>query len=159
MENKYSKPAFVPRIIGFTCTLCSNHPIDTTEEAQLECPAKIRLVRVMCSGRLEPRFVLKAFASGADGVIITGCHPGKSPYVEQRPKIYRRFALMQDILSQMGIEPERLALVWLNEDEPPALSEGLNKLIANVQRLGPLQLPTSQQVKKLLAATLVQQPA
>ncbi len=159
VEKRSSKPAFEPRIIGFTCTLCSNHPADLVGEAQWKYPAKIRLVRVMCSGRLEPRFVLKAFASGADGVIISGCQPGQSPYVEQKTKIYRRFALMQAILSQVGIEPERLVLVWLNAEGTPRFSEDVNRLLENVHKLGPLQLPTSQQVQRLLAETLVQQPA
>jgi F420-non-reducing hydrogenase iron-sulfur subunit len=103
----------------------------------------IRLIRLMCSGRLDPTFVLKALAGGADGVMITGCHPGDCHYVEQNYKALRRFILLRKTLAQLGIEPERLKLVWASAAEGAIFTEHVNSFVEQVRALGPLNWPTS----------------
>jgi len=102
---------FEPVIIGFTCNWCSYRAADLAGTARVKYPPNIRLIRMMCSGRLDPAFVMKAFANGADGVMISGCHPGECHYLEQNYKALRRFLLLRRTLEQMGIEPGRLKLV------------------------------------------------
>jgi len=101
-------------IIGFTCNWCSYRAADVAGTTRLKYAPNVRLIRLMCSGRIDPTFVLKALADGADGVLITGCHPGDCHYLEQNYKAMRRYRLLQRTLAQFGIEPERV---------PPDLGE------------------------------------
>jgi F420-non-reducing hydrogenase iron-sulfur subunit len=101
----------------------------------------IRLIRLMCSGRLDPTFVLKAFVGGADAVMISGCHPGDCHYVEQNYKALRRFHLLKRVLTQMGIEPGRLKLVWASAAEGAIFADTINKYVEEVRALGPLDWP------------------
>lgn len=132
---------FEPVIIGFTCNWCSYRAADLAGTARVKYPPNIRLIRLMCSGRLDPTFVFKAFASGADGVLITGCHPGECHYLEQNYKALRRFKLLRRTLAQMGIEPERIKLVWASAAEGVKLAEEITKLVAEIRALGPLNWP------------------
>jgi len=92
----------------------------------------------MCSGRLDPEFVLKALAGGADGVLITGCHPGECHYLEQNFKALRRFKLLQKMLLQLGIESQRVKLVWASAAEGVRLAEEITDMVEEVRALGPL---------------------
>jgi F420-non-reducing hydrogenase iron-sulfur subunit len=132
---------FEPVIIGFTCNWCSYRAADLAGTARIKYPPNIRLVRLMCSGRLDPTFVMKAFANGADGVLITGCHPGDCHYVEQNYKALRRYLLLRRVLIQMGVEPDRLKLIWASAAEGLQLAEEFTKFIEEVRVLGPLQWP------------------
>jgi len=93
---------------------------------------------LMCSGRLDPTFVFKAFASGADAVLMTGCHPGDCHYVEQNYKALRRYLLLKRVLAQMGIEPERIKLLWASAAEGAIFAAEINKYVEEVRALGPL---------------------
>ena len=134
---------FEPVIIGFTCNWCSYRAADLAGTARVKYAPNVRLIRLMCSGRLDPTFVLKAIASGADGVLITGCHPGECHYLEQNYKAMRRYLLLRRILSQMGIEPERVKLVWASAAEGVRLAEAINQFVEEVRALGPLHWPTA----------------
>lgn len=134
---------FEPVIIGFTCNWCSYRAADMAGTARMKYAPNIRLIRLMCSGRLDPTFVLKALAGGADGVMITGCHPGDCHYVEQNYKALRRFILLRKTLAQFGIEPERLKLVWASAAEGAIFTENVNSFVEQVRALGPLNWPTS----------------
>jgi F420-non-reducing hydrogenase iron-sulfur subunit len=101
----------------------------------------VRVLRVMCSGRVDPAFVLEAFARGADGVMIAGCHPGECHYLEQNYKALRRHALLRYTLERLGIEPERLRLVWASAAEGQHIAQAIDDLVAEVRRLGPLGWP------------------
>ncbi len=136
-ENNMSEP-FEPVIIGFTCNWCSYRAADLAGTARVKYPPNIRLVRLMCSGRMEPTFVLKALSEGADGVLITGCHPGECHYLEQNYKALRRFLLLRRTLSQMGIEPERVKLVWASAAEGVQLAKAITEMVEEVRTLGPL---------------------
>jgi len=132
---------FEPVIIGFTCNWCSYRAADLAGTARVKYPPNVRLIRLMCSGRLDPTFVFKAFASGADGVLITGCHPGECHYQEQNYKAMRRFLLLKRTLAQMGIEPERIKLVWASAAEGVKLAGEITKMVAEVRAIGPLNWP------------------
>jgi F420-non-reducing hydrogenase iron-sulfur subunit len=138
-----TKP-FEPVIIGFTCNWCSYRAADLAGTARVKYAPNVRLIRMMCSGRLDPTFVLKAFSSGADGVLITGCHPGECHYIEQNYKALRRFLLLRRTLAQMGIEPGRVKLVWASAAEGVKLAEEITKMVEEVRALGPLNWPTAQ---------------
>jgi len=130
--------AFEPVIVGFTCNWCSYRAADLAGTARLKYPPNIRLIRLMCSGRLDPTFVFKAFSSGADGVLITGCHPGECHYIEQNYKALRRFILLQRTLAQFGIEPQRVRLVWASAAEGHKLADEITTMVEEIRQLGPL---------------------
>jgi F420-non-reducing hydrogenase iron-sulfur subunit len=132
---------FEPVIIGFTCNWCSYRAADLAGTARVKYPPNVRLVRLMCSGRLDPTFVLKALAGGADGVLITGCHPGECHYLEQNYKAMRRYLLLRRTLAQMGIEPGRVKLVWASAAEGVHLAGEITKLTEEIRALGPLNWP------------------
>jgi F420-non-reducing hydrogenase iron-sulfur subunit len=149
-QTDINKP-FEPVIIGFTCNWCSYRAADMAGTARMKYSPNIRLIRLMCSGRLDPTFVLKAFAGGADGVMITGCHPGDCHYVEQNYKALRRFILMRKTLVQMGIEPGRLKLQWASAAEGALFTEEVNKFVEQVRSLGPLNWPTNAGDEEMFA--------
>ena len=129
---------FEPVVIGFTCNWCSYRAADLAGTARVKYPPNIRLIRLMCSGRLDPAFVFKALASGADGVLITGCHPGECHYLEQNYKAMRRYLLMRRVLNQMGIDPRRVKLVWASAAEGVKLAQEITNMVEEVRALGPL---------------------
>ena len=131
---------FEPTIIGFTCNWCSYRAADMAGTARLKYPPNIRLIRLMCSGRLDPTFVMKALASGADGVLITGCHPGECHYVEQNYKALRRYLLLTRTLAQFGVEKERIRLVWASAAEGIRFAKEVTDMVELVRKLGPLRL-------------------
>ncbi len=134
---------FEPVIIGFTCNWCSYRAADLAGTSRIKYPPNVRLIRLMCSGRLDPTFVIKALASGADGVMITGCHPGECHYLEQNYKAMRRFQLLRRTLTQLGIEPQRVKLIWASAAEGVRLADEIGKIVEEVRALGPLNWPTS----------------
>ncbi len=132
---------FEPVIIGFTCNWCSYRAADLAGTARTKYPPNIRLIRLMCSGRLDPTFVLKAFAEGADAVMVSGCHPGECHYIEQNIKALRRFRLLARTLEGLGIEPERFQLVWASAAEGVRLANEIARITEEVRALGPLDWP------------------
>jgi F420-non-reducing hydrogenase iron-sulfur subunit len=132
---------FEPLIIGFTCNWCSYRAADMAGTARLKYPANVRLVRLMCSGRLDPTFVLKALSGGADGVLITGCHPGECHYLEQNYKALRRVKLLQRTIKQFGIDPARVKLVWASAAEGVKLAKEIKTFTEEIRELGPLNWP------------------
>ena len=109
----------------------------------MKYPPNIRLIRLMCSGRLDPTFVLKAFAEGADGVMISGCHPGDCHYVDQNYKTMRRYQLLRRTLEQFGIEPGRLRLTWASAGEGAIFAQEVTTFVEQVRALGPLDWPSA----------------
>lgn len=129
---------FEPTIIGFTCNWCSYRAADLAGTARLKYPPNIRLIRLMCSGRLDPTFIFKALANGADGVMITGCHPGECHYLEQNYKTLRRFLLLRRILVGLGVEQERVKLVWASAAEGVRFTHEVSNFVEEIRTLGPL---------------------
>lgn len=138
-----SEETFEPKIVGFLCNWCSYRAADLAGSSRIKYATNVRIIRVMCSGRVDPTFVLKALALGADGVMIAGCHPGECHYVDQNYKTMRRFSMLQHTLKQFGVEPERVKLVWASAAEGQQLAESINKLVEDVRELGPLSWPTN----------------
>ena len=134
---------FEPVVIGFTCNWCSYRAADLAGTSRMKYPPNIRLIRLMCSGRLDPTFVLKAFAEGADGVMISGCHPGDCHYVDQNFKTMRRYQLLQRTLEQFGIEPGRLRLTWASAGEGAIFAREVTTFVEQVRALGPLGWPSA----------------
>jgi F420-non-reducing hydrogenase iron-sulfur subunit len=130
-----------PRIVAFFCNWCTYTAADLAGVSRLRYAPNVRIIRVMCSGRLDPQFVLDAFARGADGVLIGGCHPGDCHYVEGNYKALRRIRLLERLLGDMGIEPERFRLEWISASEGEKVRTVVNDIVAKVTALGPLDLP------------------
>ena len=128
-----------PRIIGFLCNWCSYRGADLAGTARMKCAPNVRTIRVMCSGRVEPTFILKAFQLGADGVLVLGCHPGDCHYIEGNYKTLRRMPLLKKMLTQMGIEDERLRLDWVSASEGDKFVSIVNEMTEKVRSLGPLK--------------------
>ncbi len=134
---------FEPKIVGFCCNWCSYRAADLAGTARIKYAPNVRIIRVMCSGRIDPTFVLKALALGADGVLLAGCHPGECHYIDQNYKAMRRYAMLKQMLTAMGVEPERVKLVWASAAEGQRLAEAVDEIVANVKKLGPLKWPAN----------------
>ena len=128
-----------PTIVWFLCNWCAYQGADLAGTSRMEYPANVRPVRVMCTGRIDPTFVLKAFAEGADGVLIGGCHPGDCHYLEGNYKTIRRMTMMRRMLEQFGIEPERFRLEWVSASEGARWAKVVEEMTEQVRALGPLQ--------------------
>jgi F420-non-reducing hydrogenase iron-sulfur subunit len=136
-----SDESFEPRIIGFLCNWCTYAAADTAGVSRMKQPANIDIIRMMCSGRVDPTFILKAFREGADGVLVAGCHPGDCHYSEGNYKTLRRMTLLQRMLEQMGIEPGRFRLEWVSSAEAPKWAKLAREFTEQVRALGPLNWP------------------
>jgi F420-non-reducing hydrogenase iron-sulfur subunit len=130
---------YEPVIVGFLCNWCSYRAADLAGTARLQYAPNMRPIRVMCSGRVDPQFVLKVLLEGADGVMIAGCHPGECHYVEGNIKALRRFKLLKRMLGQLGIEEERVQVVWASASEGTVLAEAVNRMTEQLRALGPLR--------------------
>ncbi|MBN2536784.1 hydrogenase iron-sulfur subunit [candidate division WOR-3 bacterium] len=132
---------FEPRIVGFACNWCCYAGADLAGTSRMRYPANIRMIRVMCSGRIDPEFVLKAFRDGADGVFIGGCHPGDCHYVSGNYKARKRVDALKPLLGALGIEPERLRLEWVSASEGQRYANAVTEFTEAIRRLGPLRVP------------------
>jgi F420-non-reducing hydrogenase iron-sulfur subunit len=130
---------FQPVIVGFLCNWCSYRAADLAGTSRLHYAPTMRPIRVMCTARVEPQFVLKALREGADGVLIAGCHPGECHYVMGNMRAIRRHTLLSRMLQQFGIEEERVQLVWAAASESNILAEAVDTMTLQLQELGPLR--------------------
>lgn len=135
-----------PQIMAFLCKWCSYTGADLAGTSRMEYEPNVRAIRVMCSGRIEPTFVLRAFKQGADGVLICGCHPGDCHYQEGNYRCLRRFHLLQKYIKQMGIRPERLKLEWISASEGKQYAELINSFTKTISELGPCQVKETMEV-------------
>ena len=138
---------FEPKIVAFFCNWCTYLAADLAGTSRMKYAPNTRVVRVMCSGRVDPQFILAAFAQGADGVLIGGCHPGDCHYQEGNYKMLRRFRLLKRMLKDMGIEEERFRLEWISAAEGEKVRAVVNDMAEKVRALGPLRLaPPKEEV-------------
>ena len=128
---------FEPKIVAFCCNWCSYAGADLAGTSRIQYSPNIRIIRVMCSGRVDPLFVLKALSIGADGVLILGCHPGDCHYIEGNYKTLRRIPLLKKMLKQLGIEEERVRLEWISASEGAKFAEVANNFTQTIKNLGP----------------------
>ncbi|OGS17137.1 MAG: methyl-viologen-reducing hydrogenase subunit delta [Elusimicrobia bacterium RIFOXYA2_FULL_50_26] len=134
-----SANGFEPKIVAFLCNWCSYEGADSAGGQRRDVPANIRVIRVMCSGRVDPQFVMKAFSEGADGVMILGCHPGDCHYKEGNYKALRRARALEKLLQQFGIEKERFQLDWVSASEGEKFAHITSVMVGQVRKLGPLK--------------------
>ena len=137
---------FEPRIVGFLCNWCSYAGADLAGVSRMKMAPNVRPIRVMCSGRVDPTFILKAFASGADGILIGGCHPGDCHYSEGNYKTLRRSILLKIILKDQGIDPRRVRLEWISASEGEKYARIVDEFAQTIKELGPLNLQKSELV-------------
>ncbi len=129
-----------PKIMGFLCNWCSYAGADLAGVSRIQYPPTLRVVRVMCSGRIDPIFILEAFRSGADGVLVAGCHPGDCHYLSGNHKAERRVLLLQRVLEEFGLEPERLKLEWVSASEGDRFAMIIRDMTNELKKLGPSPL-------------------
>jgi F420-non-reducing hydrogenase iron-sulfur subunit len=132
---------FEPRIVAFFCNWCTYTAADLAGVSRMKYAPNVRIIRLMCSGRLDPQFVMDAFAKGADGVLIGGCHPGDCHYVEGNYKTLRRMDLLKRMLKDLGIEGDRVRLEWISASEGDKVKWAVNDIVEKVRALGPLDMP------------------
>jgi F420-non-reducing hydrogenase iron-sulfur subunit len=132
--------SFKPTIVSFLCNWCSYTGADLAGTSRMKYAPNIRIIRVMCSGRIEPTFVLTAFREGADGVMICGCHPGDCHYHEGNYKCLRRYHLLQKYIQQMGIHKDRLRLAWISASEGKQFAQLADEMTETVIKLGPCEI-------------------
>jgi len=139
---------FEPKIVAFCCNWCSYAGADLAGTSRMQYSPNIRVIRVMCSGRVSPLFVLKALSIGADGVLVLGCHPGDCHYIEGNYKTMRRIPLLKKMLKQLGIEEERVRLEWVSASEGAKFAEVTNSFTQSIRNLGPSPLGHLKQSSK-----------
>ncbi len=134
---------FEPRIVGFLCNWCSYTGADLAGTSRIKYQPNVRVIRVMCSARVDPTFVLKALAKGADGVLICGCHPGDCHYSEGNYKALRRHRLLRRVLADYGVEEERVRLEWVSASEGRRFADVVNEMTDRIRKLGPCKIRTA----------------
>jgi F420-non-reducing hydrogenase iron-sulfur subunit len=142
MNETVSQPSgWQPRIVAFFCNWCTYTAADLAGVSRLKYAPNVRVIRLMCSGRVDPQFILDALARGADGVLIGGCHLGDCHYVEGNYKTMRRFQMLKRVLSDMGIDEQRVRMEWISASEGERVKTVINEMVEQVKALGPLDLP------------------
>jgi len=126
-----------PKIVAFLCNWCSYAGADLAGVSRLQYGPNVRIVRVPCSARINPQFIMKALQNGADGVLVSGCHPGDCHYISGNLVARRKFALTKKLLEFIGVEPERVQFSWVSASEGLRFSYLMNRVIADVRRVGP----------------------
>lgn len=139
-----SESSFEPVILGFACNWCSYAGADLAGTSRMQYAPNIRIIRVMCSGRVDPTFILRAFAMGVDGVFIGGCHPGDCHYIEGNHKARRMVELTKKLLQALGIEPARLRLEWISASEGARFAQVITDFTRTIKELGPNRLFTER---------------
>ena len=136
-EGSEKKGEWEPKIIGFLCNWCSYTGADLAGTSRLQYPANIRIIKVMCSGRVNPQFVLKAFQEGADGVLVSGCHPGDCHYIEGNYHARRKLTLTTDLMEFMGVDPKRFQVSWVSASEGQKFAKVVTDFTKQIKELGP----------------------
>jgi heterodisulfide reductase subunit D len=150
-QARTESPAFTPRVLVFACNWCSYAGADTAGVSRLQQPPHFRLLRVMCSGRVHPAHVLRAFANGADGVMVSGCHFGDCHYRFGNHRAVEQYAKMQALVRLLGLEPERLRLEWISAAEGVRFAEVMDEFVAQVRRLGPSPIAPDGRIAEAFA--------
>ncbi len=129
---------YEPKIVAFCCNWCSYAGADLAGTSRLQYPTNVKVIRVMCSGRVDPAFVLRAFALGADGVIVAGCHPADCHYISGNEKTAIRGDFLENFLEDAGIEPQRFRVEWIAGSEGRKFADTVKKMVSDLEKLGPI---------------------
>ncbi|MBW2391742.1 MAG: hydrogenase iron-sulfur subunit [Deltaproteobacteria bacterium] len=130
---------FEPTIIAFVCNWCTYTAADLAGTSRLAYPPNVRMIRMMCTGMVDPKYVIKALLEGADAVLISGCHPGDCHYINGNYKARRRVKLLKEILPRFGFEEDRLKLTWIGASEGVDFAATIKEMVDQVKALGPNQ--------------------
>jgi F420-non-reducing hydrogenase iron-sulfur subunit len=130
-------PNFEPQIIAFTCNWCSYAGADLAGVSRFQYPPNIRIIRFMCSGRIDPMFVFEALRSNADAVLVSGCHIGDCHYIDANYRTKERFESLKEVMAELGIEPERLRLAWISASEGSIFADTIRTMVEEVKSVGP----------------------
>jgi F420-non-reducing hydrogenase iron-sulfur subunit len=144
------QPRWEPRIVVFACNWCSYAGADTAGVSRIQHQPNFRMIRVMCSGRIQPAFVLRAFEKGADGVLVSGCHIGDCHYIFGNERALEQFAKTKDMVKLLGIEDGRLRLEWISAAEGARFAQVINEFTDQVRALGPSPFGRSNTVQRLV---------
>ena len=131
---------FQPKIVAFICNWCTYAAADLAGVSRLQMPPNVLNIRVMCSGRINPMLVIRAFSQGADGVLVSGCHMGDCHYITGNYYARRRLLTLKSVLTGLGIEPERFRVTWISAAEAQDYQTVITEIVGNVKRLGPLRM-------------------
>ena len=130
---------FEPNIVAFLCNWCSYAGADLTGTTRTHYPPTVKVIRVMCTGRVNPLFVAQVLRTGADGVLISGCHPGECHYMKGNFLARRRFLIMRNLLEYIGIDPQRIRMSWVSASEGKKFADVITEVTEDIKKLGPLQ--------------------
>jgi len=147
--RKSAKPAFDPRIVVFACNWCSYAGADTAGVSRIQHQPYFRMIRVMCSGRIQPAFVLRAFEKGADGVLVSGCHFGDCHYIFGNERAVEQFEKTMNVVKLLGIEEGRLRLEWISAAEGARFAEVIDEFTDQVRAIGPSPFASSGSIEEL----------
>ena len=149
-----SADKFEPLILGFLCNWCSYAGADLAGTSRIQYPPNIRIIRVMCSGRVNPLFILKALRLGIDGVLVSGCHPGECHYQTGNYRARRRTAITKKFLEYMGVEPERIQASWVSASEGGKFADVVTDVTKGLKEVGPNKLFSEQGQERGAKATV-----
>ena len=143
-DKSSSSNGWEPKIAAFLCNWCSYAGADLAGISRMQYPPNIRIIRVPCSGRINPFFIVKALHNGADGVLVSGCHPGDCHYISGNYSARRKFAMLKDYLTYVGIEPERVNFAWVSASEGDKFSRLIAEVVEKVKSVGPAEQMVKQ---------------
>ncbi len=137
---------YEPNIVAFLCNWCSYAGADLAGTSRVQYPANIQVIRVMCSGRVNPLYVMNALQQGADGVLVSGCHPGDCHYMEGNYYARRRLGMLKDLLEFVGVDPKRFHMSWVSASEGQKWKEVVEKTVEDAREVGPFEGFRRQQI-------------
>jgi F420-non-reducing hydrogenase iron-sulfur subunit len=137
-KDKKDNQGFEPKILAFLCNWCSYAGADLAGVSRFQAPTTLRVIRVPCSGRINPLYIIKALQNGFDGVLVSGCHPGDCHYISGNYYARRKFAVLKKFLEYIGIEPERVQFSWVSAAEGVRFTKVVEKLTADIKKCGPM---------------------
>lgn len=136
-DGQQATDGWQPRVVAFLCNYCSYAGADLAGVSRFQYPANVRIIRVPCSGRINPLYIAKALQQGVDGVLVSGCHPGDCHFISGNLLARRKFALLKNFLGYLGIEPERVQFSWVSASEGSRFAELIEKVVNDVRQVGP----------------------
>lgn len=149
VNNTGKNQPFEPKIVAFLCNWCSYAGADLAGVSRFQYPTNIRIIKVPCSGRINPLYIVKALYNGVDGVLVSGCHPGDCHYISGNYFARRKFALVKKFLEYVGIEPERVQFSWISAAEGVRFAHVIDRVTNEIRKLGPLTYFRKGSVRKV----------
>ena len=137
MSEEQAKAGWEPKIVAIVCNWCTYAGADLAGISRIQYPPNVRIIRVPCTGRINPFYIVKALQEGADGVLISGCHPGECHYITGNLSARRKFAMMKRFLGYLGLEADRALFTWVSASEGERFANVIRGVTAKVQTLGP----------------------